>query len=105
MHFLAREKYKAKDNADEYIVAQQIGIKNHIVEKLAKNPNFSIVVMRLTSQFNGIYYNKFDDRQPINNDRPFFMWLMGDKSFLNTILKSGTKSNKRQRGAEYFYDF
>ena len=70
LHFLAREKYKAKDNADEYIVAQQIGIKNHIVEKLAKNPNFSIVVMRLTSQFNGIYYNKFDDRQPINNDRP-----------------------------------
>ena len=62
--------------------------------------------MRLTSQFNGIYYNKFDDRQPINNDRPFFMWLMGDKSFLNTILKKGgTKSNKRQRGAEYFYDF
>lgn len=68
--FSPGKKYKAKDNADEYIVAQQIGIKNHIVEKLAKNPNFSIVVMRLTSQFNGIYYNKFDDRQPINNDRP-----------------------------------
>ena len=62
--FSPGKKYKAKDNADEYIVAQQIGIKNHIVEKLAKNPNFSIVVMRLTSQFNGIYYNKFDDRQP-----------------------------------------
>lgn len=84
--FSPGKKYKAKDNADEYIVAQQIGIKGHIVEKLAKDPNFSIVVMRLISQFNGIYYNKFDDRQPVNNDRPFFMWLMGNRMHLNTIL-------------------
>lgn len=101
--FSPGKKYKAKDNADEYIVAQQIGIKNHIVEKLAKNPNFSIVVMRLTSQFNGIYYNKFDDRQPINNDRPFFMWLMGDKSFLNTILKKVELNQIKGKGVQNIF--
>lgn len=85
--FSPGKKYKVKDNADEYIVAQQIGIKSHIVEKLAQDPEFAIVVMRLTSQFNGIYYNKFDDRLQINNERPFFMWLMGQRSHLNTILK------------------
>lgn len=100
--FSRQEKYKAKDNADEYIVAQQIGIKSHIVEKLAKNPNFAIVVMRLTSQFNGIYYNKFDDRQPINNDRPFYMWLMGDRSYLNTILKKVELNQIKGKGYRIF---
>ena len=84
--FSPGKTYKAKDNADEYIVAQQIGIKSHIVEELVKNPNFSIVVMRLMSQFDGIYYNKFDDGQYIKNNRPFYIWLMGDRTHLKTIL-------------------
>lgn len=101
--FSPGKKYKVKDNADEYIVAQQIGIKNHIVEKLAKSPNFSIVVMRLISQFNGMYYNKFDDRQPINNDRPFFMWLMGDRSHLNTILNKVGINQIKGKGVQNIF--
>ena len=101
--FSPGKKYKAKDNADEYIVAQQIGIKSHIVEKLAENPNFSIVVMRLISQFNGIYYNKFDDRQPINNDRPFFMWLMGDRSHLSTILNKVGVNQIKGKGVQNIF--
>lgn len=85
--FSPGNKYRARDNADEYIVAQQIGIKNHIVEKLSENPNFAIVVMRLMSQFNGIYYNKFDERQRINTKRPFYIWLMGDITHLRNIIK------------------
>lgn len=84
--FSPGKTYKANDNADEYIVAQQIGIKSHIVEELAKNPNFSIVVMRLMSQFDGIYYNKFDDGQYIKNNRPFYIWLMGDRAHLKALL-------------------
>ncbi len=101
--FSPGKKYKAKDNADEYIVAQQIGIKSHIIEKLAKSPNFSIVVMRLISQFNGIYYNKFDDRQPINNNRPFFMWLMGDRNHLNTILNKVGINQIKGKGVQNIF--
>lgn len=101
--FSPGNQYMVCDNADEYIVAQQIGIKSHIVEKLAKNPNFAIVVMRLTSQFNGIYYNKFDDRQPINNDRPFYMWLMGDRSYLNTILKKVELNQIKGKGVQNIF--
>lgn len=101
--FSPGKKYKAKDNADEYILAQQIGIKSHIVEKLAKNPNFSIVVMRLTSQFNGIYYNKFDDGQRINNDRPFFIWLMGDRSYLHTILNKVEINQIKGKGVQNIF--
>ena len=101
--FSPGKKYKAKDNADEYILAQQIGIKSNIVEKLAKNPNFSIVVMRLTSQFNGIYYNKFDDGQRINNDRPFFIWLMGDRSYLHTILNKVEINQIKGKGVQNIF--
>jgi len=101
--FSPGKKYKAKDNADEYIVAQQIGIKSHIVEKLAENPNFSIVVMRLTSQFSGNYYNKFDDIQPIVNERPFFIWLMGDRNHLNTILKKVDLNQIKGKGVQNIF--
>ena len=101
--FSPGNQYMVCDNADEYIVAQQIGIKSHIVEKLAKKPNFSIVVMRLISQFNGIYYNKFDDRQSIENDRPFFMWLMGDRSYLNTILKKVELNQIKGKGVQNIF--
>ena len=101
--FSPGKKYQAKDNADEYIVAQQIGIKSHIVEKLAKNPDFSIVVMRLTSQFNGIYYNKFDDKQQINNDRPFYMWLMGDRAYLKTILDEVALTQIKGKGVQNLF--
>ena len=101
--FSPGKKYKVKDNADEYIVAQQIGIKSHIVEKLAQDSDFAIVVMRLTSQFNGIYYNKFDDRQLINNERPFFMWIMGQRSHLNTILKQVDLGQIKGKGVQNIF--
>lgn len=101
--FSPGRQYQAKDNADEYIVAQQIGIKSHIVEKLAKNPDFSIVVMRLTSQFNGIYYNKFDERQQINNERPFYMWLMGDRAYLKTILDEVALTQIKGKGVQNLF--
>ena len=101
--FSPGNQYRVRDNADEYIVAQQIGIKSHIVEKLAKNPNFSIVVMRLTSQFNGIYYNKFDERQQINNERPFYMWLMGDRAYLKTILDEVALTQIKGKGVQNLF--
>ena len=101
--FSPGNQYRVCDNADEYIVAQQIGIKSHIVEKLAKNPDFSIVVMRLTSQFNGIYYNKFDERQQINNERPFYMWLMGDRAYLKTILDEVALTQIKGKGVQNLF--
>lgn len=101
--FSPGNQYRVRDNADEYIVAQQIGIKSHIVEKLAKNPDFSIVVMRLTSQFNGIYYNKFDERQQINNERPFYMWLMGDRAYLKTILDEVALTQIKGKGVQNLF--
>ena len=45
--FSPGKRYKPQDNADEYLVAQQIGIRNHLTEYLMDNPDLGVVVMRL----------------------------------------------------------
>lgn len=84
--FSPGKKYRIQDNADEYLVSQQIGIKNHIVEKLIENPDFAIVVMQLKSEFDGYYYNKFDERTYIKADRPFYVWLLGNRLVLKQMM-------------------
>jgi len=101
--FSPGKRYKIHDNADEYLVAQQIGIKNHIVEKLAENPDFAFVVLHLTSQFDGMYYNKFDERTPIKADRPFYIWLMGDKIRLAKLMEVVDKDKIKGSGTLHSY--
>lgn len=86
--FSPGKKYKKGDNADEYLKTQEISIRGHITQKISERSNFSIVVLRLLSGFNGTYYNKFDEGQRINDKRPFYIWLMGDKVYLKKILDS-----------------
>lgn len=84
--FSPGKRYKSKDNADEYLVAQQIGIRNHLTEYLIKESDLAVIVMRLMSQFEGYYYNKFDDKTYINDNRPFFICLLGNKKQLKKIM-------------------
>ena len=101
--FSPGKQYKQKDNADEYLVAQQIAIKNHFVEKINAMPQFAIIVMRLISQFNGFYYNKFDDRTNINDNRPFYIWLMGNSSQLKRIIDTVAISEIKGSGVQHIF--
>lgn len=98
--FSPGSKYKKDDNADQYLVSQQIDIKTRVVEKLKENPNFSFVIMRLVSQFNGTYYNKFDEKTNIDNIRPFYIWLMGDKYRLKHLLDEVDLNNIKGQGVK-----
>lgn len=101
--FSPGKQYKQKDNADEYLVAQQIAIKNHFAEKMNQNPNFAIIAMRLVSQFNGLYYNKFDDKININDNRPFYIWLMGDTKQLKRLIDTVDLSEIKGTGVQNIY--
>lgn len=85
--FSPGQQYMQRDNADEYLVAQRIGIKSHFVEQLSKHPDFSVAVLQLTSQFRGNYYNRFDERRSIDDIRPYYIWLMGDREQLKKIME------------------
>lgn len=84
--FSPGKRYKSQDNADEYLVAQQIGIRNHLAEYLIKDPDLAVIVMRLMSQFDGNYYNKFDDKTYIKEKRPFYICLLGNQKQLKRII-------------------
>lgn len=86
--FSPGRQYKAQDNADEYLVNQQIGIRNCFRQKLLESPDYSVIIMRFMSSFDGFYFNKYDDRQKIKENRPFYIWLMGDVSQLQRLMKA-----------------
>lgn len=101
--FSPGKQYKQKDNADEYLVSQQIAIKSHFVEKINQNTNFAVIVMRLLSQFNGLYYNKFDNKTSINGNRPFYIWLMGDIRQLKRVMNAVHVSEIKGSGVQHMY--
>ncbi len=101
--FSPGKQYKQKDNADEYLVAQQIAIKSHFAEKMSQEPNFAIIAMRLVSQFSGLYYNKFDDRTNISDNRPFYIWLMGNSKQLKRLMDSVNVSEIKGTGVKNIF--
>jgi len=74
---------KGRD-AEEYLINQQIGIKTNIAESL-KTRNLGIIVYQLSSEFNGMYYNREDKPIKINDRRPFYIWIIGDAKYITDL--------------------
>ena len=72
-------------NADEYLVNQQIGIKNYIGDYINDHPNFAVVGYRCMSQFEGLCYDKYDNKKYYKGSRPFYIWLLGGQGAINRI--------------------
>lgn len=72
-------------NADEYLLNQQIGIKNHFAYKLKSNPNIAMMLYQLSSKFEGRYYDRNNTPYNINHQRPFYMMIIGDSYNLKTL--------------------
>ena len=92
-----------KKNASEYLTNQQIGIKTHFVNRLKEDPDYSAVLYRLVSKFDGKYYNKFDHPTLINAERPFFIWLLGNKDQLQRLTKEIKKENMKGHGVDHTF--
>ena len=93
---------KPKD-ADEYLTAQQIGIKTHFVNRLKEDPDYSAVLYRLVSKFDGKYYNKLDNPTQIKAERPFFIWLLGNKGQLQRLTKEVKKEDMKGHGVDHTF--
>jgi hypothetical protein len=89
-------------NADEYLDGQQIGIKEDIANKIDEN-DFAIIVYRLTSRFFGNYYNKFDESTSIDDQRPFYIWILGDQSQLKELIDKVPKDDVKGEGVQFTY--
>ena len=84
-------------NADEYLLNQQIGIKNHFAYKLKSNPNLAMMLYQLSSKFEGRYYDRNNTPYNINHQRPFYMMIIGDTN--NLIRLSNEISKDKIKGS------
>lgn len=86
-------------NASEYLVNQEIGIKNNLAKQLKNYPDFAVVVYQLSSKFNGTYYNKIDSPIHLDNkQRPFYIWLFGQAEDLSNLCEEVPDGNFRGSG-------
>lgn len=89
--------------AQAYLINQQIGIKGHIANKLKESPNFAVVIYQLQSKFEGKYYNCYDVPTNINDQRPFYIILFGERSRLSTLVKNISSKKIKGSGAMNSY--
>lgn len=78
---------KKVNNVDEYLINQSIGIKSIFAKKVNQNPNLSVLVIQLSSDFTGRFYtydNKVEkmDKQP----RPYYVWIMGNHDYIKDLM-------------------
>jgi len=73
-------------DAEQYLVNQQIGIKSSMADYLDKYPNSAVVIYQLSSKFDGWYYNREDSRTKINEERPYYLWIIGKTDLINDLI-------------------
>lgn len=92
-----------KKDASEYLTNQQVGIKTQFATRLKEDPDYAAVLYRLTSMFDGKYFNKFDHPTQIRANRPFFIWLLGNKSQLQRLTAKIKKENMKGHGVDHTF--
>lgn len=86
-------------NAQEYLVNQEIGIKNSFAECLKKQ-SLSVVIYQLSSQFGGLYFNREDTPRPISAERPYYIWIMGSTKNVSDLIKNVPKEKFKGGGVQ-----
>jgi len=89
--------------AEEYLINQQIGIKSNMAEHLRKFPNSSVVIYQLTSQFDGVYYSREDFKIQINQEQPYYIWIIGDVKLINELRNKVPDSKFQGRGVQNIF--
>jgi hypothetical protein len=87
-------------NATEYLVNQQIGIKRRMADYLKKYPNSAVIVYQLSSNFNGTYYNNVDAKIKINEQRPFYIYVIGEAKQLANLRNNVPDSKFKGSGVQ-----
>lgn len=87
-------------SADDYLVNQQIGIKNYLGDYINDHPNLAVVGYRCLSHFDGYCYDKNDSGKYYKGTRPFYIWLFGGQGALNRIRIEMQKKNRPLKGVE-----
>lgn len=90
--------------ATEFFRTKQTQIKSIFENYLKNNPNFAIEIFRMSSRFNGKYYYTGGSVSLSDQQRPYYMFVLGDKQALSAANGIVAKS-QIQHGVEDYYAY
>lgn len=90
-------------SADDFLVNQQIGIKNYLGDYINDHPQLAVVGYRCMSHFDGYCYDKNDSGKYYEGTRPFYIWLFGGQGAINRIRIEMQKNNRPLKGVENIF--
>lgn len=83
---------------------KQTQIKSIFENYLKNNPNFAVEIFRMSSRFNGRYYYTGGSVSLSDQQRPYYMFVLGDKQALSAANGIVAKS-QIQHGVEDYYAY
>lgn len=91
-------------NATQFFRMTQTDIKNVVLSRVAKDNNFAVEIIQLNSKFIGNYYGTNGTTKLSGQERPYYIWVMGDKNKI-AYLNSQVKLSKIQHGYNHCASF
>lgn len=88
----------------QFFYTKQTQIKSIFENYLKANPDFAVEIYRMSSHFNGKYYYTGGSVVLNNQERPYYMFVLGDKQALSAANGIVTKS-QIQHGVEDYYAY
>lgn len=90
-------------DANDYFVNRQIDIKNAIKKHVNKrSKDFGVEIIRLQSRFTGYYYYTHGMEKLTDAQRPYYMFIMGDKNILSSLNKQVPLSSIKHGYKNYY---
>ncbi len=94
----------SKQSAADFLEQQQAKIKDNFWKKL-REMQMITAVYQLESKFAGRYFNYLDSPTPINQDRPYYIWLIGKKNHVLNLVNTVQKASIHNGVNNYYYLF
>lgn len=88
----------------QFFYTKQTQIKSIFENHLKANPDFAVEIYRMSSHFNGKYYYTGGSVVLDNQERPYYMFVLGDKQALSAANGIVAKS-QIQHGVEDYYAY
>ncbi len=95
-----------ESNANKLLTNCKITIKNAINEKRKDVVDLGVIVVKMTSDFNGKYFYADGGIEELSNvERPYYIWLFGDKKYLRSIMEKAPLEDLRKYGFKEYVAF
>ncbi|MGN0187833.1 MAG: hypothetical protein ACI392_08850 [Paludibacteraceae bacterium] len=78
------------NDATTVLASESNAISNVIKSKLNNQPDLAIAMYRMVSTFNGNFYDCVDTPKKINAERPYYMWVISNRSLVSDFRSKVT---------------